>query len=49
MLVMVFDSPGGKCTVALQVESGERLMKDFEPEATLWDVLTYWGHATRQV
>jgi len=29
-------------TVGLQLESGERLVKEFPSSASLWDVLTHW-------
>jgi len=29
-------------TVGLQLECGERLVKEFPSSASLWDVLTHW-------
>ena len=29
-------------SIALQLESGERLQHDFLPNSSLWDVLTHW-------
>lgn len=32
----------GEVTIALQLESGDRLQESFQPSTTLWDILMYW-------